>query len=478
MTYNWLNQIPGDWNGDDWTCYAIRWPDTPEFRHLLISMLFSLTRGRQWDDETGSVIDATKDGWAIYDNNTPLAACLNGSGTHEDVREVIRAIGGAIGKEDAIMSLCGYNPKAFKIENGSLWVRDFCGEWIEIGALATVASDPIEEPPWVDPEDDDTWSKCGKAAGYINTIRAICQAAWGAVALSPAEWEGHVRAAADWATMGRASLFLTVTNAQVLQVLTDEGTVFDDDRWQRMICLAILGMEDTPVMTEDERWYCYNSMRSVVFSDFGAVVEEDMWAFVQNAVDTLGAADGRHAGTVGSADLDAECDCPEVSSDIDPLGVVTFEGIYTDVTVPDRFSDWTFVNSKTVQFKFSNNDTVNYVDLGLTIPLAASGPVRQLEVKMTRLDAPQSDLPTAAWQDTYPTSDEYYQFACSNSPLLSDYYGFPGESRMVFTWLADEDLDGGWIYIAGMRMYPSLNCPLDKEMTLQFQISYSGAQRT
>jgi hypothetical protein len=113
--------IPTDWDGDSWQCVQIQWPDSIEWFGILSGLLSTMFRGRTWDEQTGSIIDIQEIGWQIYNRNVPYIDCagepINGGDT---------AIGGCVGNvidfTEVFMSLCGYNPNAFKIENGSLWV--------------------------------------------------------------------------------------------------------------------------------------------------------------------------------------------------------------------------------------------------------------------------------------------------------------------------------------------------------------------
>lgn len=68
--------IPQDWNGQDWTCFAVEWPDSPMFRAILLGQVSELTRGRYWDERSGSVLAAQDIGTQIYLRNQEQDECL------------------------------------------------------------------------------------------------------------------------------------------------------------------------------------------------------------------------------------------------------------------------------------------------------------------------------------------------------------------------------------------------------------------
>ncbi len=82
--------IPDDWNGDDWACYALAWPQSEGYRRLLHSILYSLTRGRDYDEDTGTIKDAQAVGWSIFDENIPLIEC--GAGGEPEIIETIKYV--------------------------------------------------------------------------------------------------------------------------------------------------------------------------------------------------------------------------------------------------------------------------------------------------------------------------------------------------------------------------------------------------
>lgn len=101
--------------------------------------------------------------------------CSGGETIVKTVTETVFA-GGVCWLEDLPMSLCGYNPKAFKIENGSLWVRDFCGDWVEIGSLTNEPElPPVTDLPDPPPDGYEDSTACAMADALAKMVCDIVQ---------------------------------------------------------------------------------------------------------------------------------------------------------------------------------------------------------------------------------------------------------------------------------------------------------------
>lgn len=70
-----LMPIPDDWNGEDWTCVFIDWPDSEEWLALLRGFVSTPQRGRFWDGRTGSILAALEVGQQIADRNGVIVSC-------------------------------------------------------------------------------------------------------------------------------------------------------------------------------------------------------------------------------------------------------------------------------------------------------------------------------------------------------------------------------------------------------------------
>lgn len=61
--------IPDDWDGEDWCCFVVEWPNSQGWRAILRGALLLPTKGRFWDEDTGIVTDAQEVGREIEDRN-------------------------------------------------------------------------------------------------------------------------------------------------------------------------------------------------------------------------------------------------------------------------------------------------------------------------------------------------------------------------------------------------------------------------
>lgn len=66
--------IPDDWNGTDWACIILEWPDSIQWLGLLRGLVTTPARGRFWDGATGVIMDAQAIGLEIEERN-PVTAC-------------------------------------------------------------------------------------------------------------------------------------------------------------------------------------------------------------------------------------------------------------------------------------------------------------------------------------------------------------------------------------------------------------------
>jgi hypothetical protein len=64
-----------DWNGEDWTCFEVQWPDSDSWRRLFRALILEPLHGRMWDENTGSIEEMQTVAWEIYERNYPLTDC-------------------------------------------------------------------------------------------------------------------------------------------------------------------------------------------------------------------------------------------------------------------------------------------------------------------------------------------------------------------------------------------------------------------
>lgn len=82
--------IPDDWDGLDYCCTIIEWPNSPHWRAIFVGLLTQPTRGWFWDERTGSVIEAQAIGEQIELRNFSEECTM---GCLEDLTNVITQLG-------------------------------------------------------------------------------------------------------------------------------------------------------------------------------------------------------------------------------------------------------------------------------------------------------------------------------------------------------------------------------------------------
>lgn len=124
--------IPDDWTNADWLCVQVQWPNSPQWIALLQGFLTYATRGRVWDETTGSIQDVQAIGREIHDRNIPLVDCtgdqVNGNGAGD-----IAGFAGEMDElelEDCAMS-CSIPYGSLRWFEGKLQYK-YCGEWFDV----------------------------------------------------------------------------------------------------------------------------------------------------------------------------------------------------------------------------------------------------------------------------------------------------------------------------------------------------------
>lgn len=179
-----IYSVPGaieaiDLYAEGTACHAVPIAFIP----ILLSALDELTAEHIWqgtDQARALVLAQVRDFIALF--GTEYTECspqvLPGKDCTPEIRIVSPACEawGEIGASE--MSLCGYNPKAFKIEENTLFVRDFCGEWVAIGNVVMNSDDPvIELPPEIDNEQT-PFFPCGMATALGDIVELVASEIW------------------------------------------------------------------------------------------------------------------------------------------------------------------------------------------------------------------------------------------------------------------------------------------------------------
>lgn len=329
--------IPGDWDGKQWRCVEIQWPDSPYWWALLLGFITTPMRGRFWDEKTGTIASVQAVGQQIYEKNQPWQSCCGDDGSIDDgdglADEVIRYIyagSGVESEEDFMGWLCGVNPSAFRIENGVLSVKNFCGEWVEIGPLTSPEDIPPNPIPIEDPVTP--YSQCGKASSLINAAAAVMATAI-EYADDEADFYSQVVGAynAQGVKPGRADVYLLQLDVVAVLAVLADSTVLNENLIAKFKCKSWVGMDaSTPAGTEDEVAWIYSSIRSVCYDEaIDTISAALLWAAWEQVIQAMGTNDRLTLLSKGCQDFTSECDCPDEPVE---ASAIFFTGDYIDGT--------------------------------------------------------------------------------------------------------------------------------------------------
>lgn len=303
--------IPNDWNGQRWECFTITWPNSPQWIALLMGFLSQATRGRFWDEKTGSIQAAQAVGWEIFDSNIPLETCagliapiLGGSGAM--FGSGILDIGGDDMPCIDISSM-------LKMENGVLYARDSCCQWIAIGSFTPGSSSENlgTEPLNPTGEPGVTYYACGKADALINKMRAVALTAWDTRDAPPWTYGSEFHKAHPDLDGGSLQFTTATVVALNLDILTSEDDVFDvNDTNALKSWLSGKLADDAAGITESQ----YADLNDQIYSQYAggfnafdpvAKGKADFWSAVLGAI---GPGDARNITQLGAATV---ADCTE-----------------------------------------------------------------------------------------------------------------------------------------------------------------------
>jgi len=231
--------IPDDWNGEDWLCLQVQWPNSVKYRALLAGFLSYLGRGRAYDRDTGSIKDAQEIGWEIFYRNTPFVPCV------EQEEPTEQPSPGEYPCDWAYENVEPYESEdemacyidALECREGVLWYR-MCGKWYPVEGCTEGQTPPSETDedviPSETPEQAESW-KCSKATVIVNKLFEVAEAALdNALTL---DFIGNVQDAVgmDLNNAALRSLHIQIAIMTVLQLeeIRDDWTL---ERKADMIC--------------------------------------------------------------------------------------------------------------------------------------------------------------------------------------------------------------------------------------------------
>lgn len=166
--------IPSDWDGNEWTCVKLAWPNSAQWLSLLAGLVTSPTRGRWYNEQSGTIKDAQEIGLAILDRNLPFTLCNDAMPAPQTVVEYLRGAGIVIMESDDM----GQVVTDVTIENGVLkvWFGPCCVQSYVLGQSVTPItpspgeSGAIDFSDWATPP---TFTGSGRAEALLGVLSGV-----------------------------------------------------------------------------------------------------------------------------------------------------------------------------------------------------------------------------------------------------------------------------------------------------------------
>lgn len=301
--------IPDDWDGVTWRCVKISWPNSPMWIAVLNGLLTQSTRGRWWDEKTGSIAGVQEIGREIWERNSPFRNC-DVVPSEEIIFEPGKGQGQSIseGEEQEMPSVTWIT-----LENGVLYMHfGPCCKVAVDGDFPSIVNPPPEGTE-ENPGDPQAWA-CNKAAGIATSIAQLAGEVVDAISALGSASEMYnpahqilVLHNSTW------ELSKAVVDAYVADDTDIEAMLADGETADWLACTWSPRFADTDNISSSE----FYSMQVADYSAFDAGLR----LFWSAMVTSIGLDTAAWWARLFHADA-ANCDCPEV---YDYTGGVTFE---------------------------------------------------------------------------------------------------------------------------------------------------------
>lgn len=299
--------IPNDWDGETWACVQIQWPDSPSWLALLRGLLSMPTRGRWWDERSGSIIGVQAIGWEIWGRNWPFVPCEGPPGPSEGA-DSEKLSESAIGALFDLLEECEEMAGVLdiKIEGGKLWKRMApCCEWVEVGPLTGFAE--IDEPPFELPgEPVPTYSACGKATAIVDKLYAVGDTIWDQSDNAPWDWYSKVKEQHPDLSGGKYYVSQAILQIGLTHIVGGYEVAFDSSTRQELLCRIAVTLSDDNAGITDDDW---DAIKAAINGVWGVATKAiaNFWFCVLAAI---GKGDLSDIARMGATTTDADCDCP------------------------------------------------------------------------------------------------------------------------------------------------------------------------
>lgn len=319
--------IPNDWNGQDWQCVTIYWPDSTLWQAILTGLISMPGAGRFWSEDSGRITDAQSIGRQIWDRNLPLMGCDGEPCEPCEPCSIIPPIIGDTGEDDNDMAV-----QKVYIDT------ETCELVVEYGGCSDACRFPLNcsTAPTSDMPDDftppgggeggDEYSACGKAYAAVHAVMQLAASVWthsNDITLYPfkaiSEENPGVEFDSYWKWIAKGLGAVGQVEPFFFE-WTDQA-----DKEQMYLCYALPLFTDTPendFLTEgmfdkfENVFMGQTAIDRLLNPWWGTYLRAIIWMIGK---DQLGEISTNNAG-----DTSQDCACPEVADPEVPVGVYSW----------------------------------------------------------------------------------------------------------------------------------------------------------
>lgn len=401
-------RIPDDWDGEDWACIKLYWPNSPGWMGILRGVVSSFRRGRLWDESTGSVRDTQQIGWDIFLKSFPFVPCCDDSGGN--LHEPDDSDNGSFAYF-GLESECEVDVSVIdiKIENGELWMKKLpCCTWFLVGkCCAGVGSDVYEE---TDPPIE-TFSACGRAYAVVDFLRAVGATTWDQRDNLP--WHYCKNIKSEHSLSGGCSHFVAAVKIAIEMTALGysfDGTLNDESTWRSILCRLEAVYEAIGDPLTDDEW---DAIKSAVDGVFGIdIPSRSFWGYVINGI---GRGDMSEVAQLGAQRTGFDCTCPNLD-ETEP----TENGWYLGSPAADLVIESTTSSGWTPTCR-SHTPEHDVYGVVFEVIHPVTGPA-DLK-KMSRSTACSGETGTSLWGDTSGNSTSHPRVGTAVDTVMDELFG-------------------------------------------------------
>jgi hypothetical protein len=397
-------KIPSDWNGHDWQCLQIQWPDSPEWTALLMGLLTLLTRGAIWR-ETGDKTEiptVQEIAWQIYDANYPFRDCAGELVTL--VTTTGNCGGGLVVLEDdnmgQVVTEVSFDETTgiLRVEYGPCCVR----EWqICAAGGQPPAFEDIE--PDIPPGQTEDSTSCAMAIALVAVVSDLVDVGLEYAGLSnPFTYYdklSEVNPAIDLAYSDVLRMWIAAHELSGIGLGGEAQNVAIDEylrcQWATQIPMGNEGISKAT----------YDTLKSSIHAQIGVVIHPsaylgmggviaDLW---QWALYSIGPSDAQKITYYAQPQPSDDCDCADVEDpEIPYTGSVHWTGaVLASDNIGYISNVYASNNGKTLHVTWYA-DQGNYIDdATLKFGISMDAPINSLKIEARPVGT--SEMPTQEW---------------------------------------------------------------------------------